>query len=564
MPTKHQNGVATVEVVHFADPWCWWSWGLEPIIRRLKEVYGDQIKVTYRIAGFGHHIPEWRQDYDVVEDQALLAWINHSVSLTKMPIDPQYILKTGVESTWASCTAVKAAQLQSEELGNRFFRRMMETIQVEAKNGSEEEVYLRVAEEVGLDVTQLRKDAKSRKTMELFEEDMKAMNVSFLTLVIVNRRNRRSKAVGEVFTSHPYEEAVEELSGGTLRKKTPTDILEYLERHRQDIVPAKEIAEVFGTSEQDAARRLDILAKGDFLGRRTFGFGTVFWTAADSHAMADKMTIEQVNAAHVSSSVKITSETGMHEVITDAVKGLYTEVAVNPDKTYHFPLGRKATLFVGYPRKEIDQIPETAIESFAGVGYPHVSNAIKAGDTVLDVGSGSGTDVLVASLRTGSKGKVIGLDFTDAMIEKARSNIAKMGAKNVKIVKGDATKIPLEDKSVDVVTSNGVLNLVPEKKKAFREIYRVLKPGGRIQIADIVVEKDVQKACGLIPQLWADCIGGAAVEDDYLKLIRESGFKDSRIVNRLDYFAESPSDNTKRLTRTFGAQTIVVTATKPA
>ncbi len=564
MPTKQQNGPAAVEVVHFADPWCWWSWGLEPIIRRLKEVYGDQIKVTYKTAGFGHHIHEWRQDYDVVEDQALLAWINHSISLTKMPFDPQYILKTKVESTWPACMAVKAAQLQSEELGNHFFRRMMETIQVGAKNGSEEEVYLRVAEEVGLDAAQLRKDAKSRKAVELFEEDMKAMNVSFLTLVIVNRRNGRSKAVGEVFTSHPYEEAVDELSGGALRKKAPTDILEYLERHRQDIVPAKEIAEIFGTSEQDAARRLDVLAKGNLLGRRTFGFGGGFWTAADGRGMADKMTVEQVNAAHVSSSIKITSETDMHDVITNAVKGLYTEVAVNPDKTYHFPLGRKAALFVGYPQGEIKRIPESAVESFAGVGYPHVSNAIKAGDTVLDVGSGSGTDVLVASLRTGPKGKVIGLDFTDAMIEKARTNIANMGAKNVKIVKGDATKIPLDDESVDVVSSNGVLNLVPEKKKAFQEIYRVLKPGGRIQIADIVVEKDVQKACGLIPQLWADCIGGAAVEEDYLKLIKDGGFKDARIVDRLDYFAESPSDNTKRLTKTFGAQTIVVTATKPA
>jgi len=150
------------------------------------------------------------------------------------------------------------------------------------------------------------------------------------------------------------------------------------------------------------------------------------------------------------------------------------------------------------------------------------------------------------------------------MIEKARMNIAKMGAKNVKIMKGDANKIPLGDSSIDVVTSNGVLNLVPDKKKAFQEIYRVLKRGGRIQIADIVVQKDVQKACGLIPQLWADCVGGASVEQDYLQLIRDSGLKNVKILSRLDYFAGSSSDNTKRLTSTFGAETIVVTANKPA
>jgi SAM-dependent methyltransferase len=273
--------------------------------------------------------------------------------------------------------------------------------------------------------------------------------------------------------------------------------------------------------------------------------------------------MEQLNAAHISEASKESSGADFGPVITKAVKGLYTEVAQHPDKPYHFPLGKTALVYVGYPESEINKIPASALESFAGVGYPHASNAIKPGDTVLDIGSGSGTDVLFSSLRTGEKGEAIGLDITDAMIEKARKNIVKMGAKNVKIMKGDAAKIPLEDSSVDVVTSNGVLNLVPDKKKAFQEIYRVLKPGGTIQIADIIVQKDVQKACGLIPQLWADCIGGASVEQDYLQLIRASGFRDVKVINRLDYFAESSSDNTKRLTKTFDAESIVVRATKP-
>ncbi len=270
-----------------------------------------------------------------------------------------------------------------------------------------------------------------------------------------------------------------------------------------------------------------------------------------------------MKVSHITSPSEKLGDKKMEEVITKAVVNLYTQVASDPHKTYHFPLGREALVFVGYRKDELDKLPEGALESFAGVGYPHAGNVIKAGDAVLDIGSGSGTDVLVSSLRTGPKGSVTGLDITDAMIEKARANIAKMGLKNVKIIKGNAKQIPLGDRSVDVVTSNGVLNLVPDKKRAFEEIFRVLKPGGRLQVADIVVQKDVQKVCGLVPQLWADCIGGAALESEYLNTIKKAGFKDVSIIKRLDYFGASPSDNTKRLTRTFGAESVVITANKP-
>jgi len=113
------------------------------------------------------------------------------------------------------------------------------------------------------------------------------------------------------------------------------------------------------------------------------------------------------------------------------------------------------------------------------------------------------------------------------------------------------------------VTSNGVLNLVPDKAAAFREIFRVLKPGGRLQLADIVVQEDVGAVCGLNPQLWADCIGGAAVEDEYLRTIRGTGFRDVRVVRRVDYFSKSGSDSTRRLTKSFGAESVVVAARKP-
>jgi ubiquinone/menaquinone biosynthesis C-methylase UbiE len=156
---------------------------------------------------------------------------------------------------------------------------------------------------------------------------------------------------------------------------------------------------------------------------------------------------------------------------------------------------------------------------------------------------------------------VTGLDVTDAMLAKARANIAKSGLKNIRVVKGDATKMPVDDASVDVVTSNGVLNLVPDKERAFQEIFRVLKPGGKLQLADIVTATDVQAVCGVVPQLWADCIGGASVEKQYLERIKNAGFYDVEVVDRVDYFSKSP-EATRRLTETFGAESVVIAAKK--
>lgn len=244
------------------------------------------------------------------------------------------------------------------------------------------------------------------------------------------------------------------------------------------------------------------------------------------------------------------------------MQSLYTEVATRPEKGYHFPLGLEALRYVGYPEEVLRKLPPKATESFTGVGHPFVSAAIRPGDTVLDIGSGSGTDVLVASLEVGVAGKAYGLDITPAMISKARANIGTMGTRNVQILEGDATKIPLPDACVDVVTSNGVLNLVPDTPAAFREIVRVLKARGHLQLADIIVQEDVGAVCGLNPQLWADCIGGAAVEREYLETIRRAGFRDVRVLKRLDYFAKSSSESTKRTTKTFGAERVVVAAAK--
>ena len=241
---------------------------------------------------------------------------------------------------------------------------------------------------------------------------------------------------------------------------------------------------------------------------------------------------------------------------------MYTDVASNPGKEFHFPTGRAACLFVGYPETELDAIPETAVESFAGVGYPHASGFIHEGDTVLDIGSGSGTDALISCLGTGPSGKVYGLDMTAAMLEKLAANIERMGARNVHPLEGNAEEIPLPDASVDVVTSNGVLNLVPDKARAFAEIHRVLRPGGRVQIADIVVAVPISDECKSNPQLWAECVVGAALEDQYIALFEKAGLGEVEILRRFDYFAGSSSEHTRKIAAGFDAHSIELTMRK--
>lgn len=249
------------------------------------------------------------------------------------------------------------------------------------------------------------------------------------------------------------------------------------------------------------------------------------------------------------------------EFIFKAVADMYTDVATHPEKAFHFPTGRLACLFVGYPGHQLDLIPASAPESFAGVGYPFAAGVIQQGDLVLDIGSGSGTDTLIASTLTGPQGTVYGLDMTRAMLDKLRRNVAKMGAQNVLPLEGNAEEIPLPDSSVDVVTSNGVLNLVPDKARAFAEIARVLKPGGRVQISDISLSKPVSESARSNPKLWAECVVGAVVEDDYLEKLHTAGL-DVELISRFDYFAGSISEDTRRVAHGLGAHSVVLRGRK--
>ena len=252
------------------------------------------------------------------------------------------------------------------------------------------------------------------------------------------------------------------------------------------------------------------------------------------------------------------------ENIFEAVQQMYTDVASKPEMGFHFPTGRPACEFLGYPKEQLDAVPATALESFAGVGYPFNCNAINKGDVVLDIGAGAGTDALISSILTGDTGKVYGLDMTQAMHDKLHANIEKMGATNVEPLLGNAEGIPLDDESVDVITSNGVLNLVPDKQIAFAELYRVLKPGGRFQISDIIIQRCEEELVEAKnnPKLWAECIVGALYEDYYTRWLEEAGFDEVKVLMHQDYFSKSDNEDTRNVAQHFNAESITLSGVK--
>jgi arsenite methyltransferase len=185
-----------------------------------------------------------------------------------------------------------------------------------------------------------------------------------------------------------------------------------------------------------------------------------------------------------------------------AIQDEYEEVAEKPDKGFHFHVGRTLAERLGYPMDEVDQLPESVVESFAGVSNPFAFGHLQPGDIVADLGSGAGFDAILAMRQVGRTGRVIGVDMTPAMLQKARENASKTGHTLVEFREGYLEDLPIADESVDVVISNGVINLTPEKEKALAEAYRILKPGGRMQIADILVQKEVPESARNEVDLW--------------------------------------------------------------
>ena len=191
------------------------------------------------------------------------------------------------------------------------------------------------------------------------------------------------------------------------------------------------------------------------------------------------------------------------EALRNQIEAKYCDVAQKPEQGFHFHTGRPLAAMLDYTEADVDALPESTIESFAGTGNPFLLGKLHEGETVLDIGCGAGFDTLQAAQQVGPTGRVIALDMTEEMLEKTRLGADTLGLTNVDTKLGYAEELPAEDGSVDVVISNGVINLTPDKMAVMQEVYRVLKPGGRFQIADIIVQKPVDQDAKDDIDLWS-------------------------------------------------------------
>jgi arsenite methyltransferase len=190
-------------------------------------------------------------------------------------------------------------------------------------------------------------------------------------------------------------------------------------------------------------------------------------------------------------------------LLRSEIQRTYADVSTQPDQEYIFPTGRAWALDLGYPTDLLARVPEGSCESFAGVANPFSMGSLMPGEDVLDVGCGAGMDSLVAAQMVGATGSVTGIDMTPEMVAKARGSVAEMGLDTVRIVEGSAEHLPFDDASFDVVISNGVIDLIPDKDAVFSEITRVLRPGGRIQLADVTIQRPVSEESKRDIDLWA-------------------------------------------------------------
>lgn len=191
------------------------------------------------------------------------------------------------------------------------------------------------------------------------------------------------------------------------------------------------------------------------------------------------------------------------ELLRSEIQRTYAAVSGEPDRDFMFPTGRAWAQDLGYPAELLERVPDASCESFAGVANPFALAPLGIGEDVLDVGCGAGMDSLIAAQMVGPTGSVTGIDMTSEMIAKARRSVAEAGLDTVTIVEGSAERLPFPDASFDVVISNGVIDLIPDKDAVFSEIVRVLRPGGRIQLADVTIQRPVSEEGRRDVDLWA-------------------------------------------------------------
>jgi arsenite methyltransferase len=243
--------------------------------------------------------------------------------------------------------------------------------------------------------------------------------------------------------------------------------------------------------------------------------------------------------------------------LEEKVQRMYRAVATKPRGAYHFELGRSLAERLGYPADVLDVLPEGAIESFAGVGYFFDLAEPRPAESVVDLGSGSGMDVFFACTRVGPQGRVLGVDFTAEQRSKATALAVDAGFDQAEFRAGRIEHLPVDDETVDCVISNGVINLSSDKHAVFAEAARVLRPGGRLAIADIVSEHQFKESIVCDADLWASCIAGAAQEDTYRQAIEAAGLR-VKDIRRNTY--EFISQRARRASAKYGVKSISLLA----
>ncbi len=240
------------------------------------------------------------------------------------------------------------------------------------------------------------------------------------------------------------------------------------------------------------------------------------------------------------------------EALRASVRDKYRAVATDPQGAFHFHTGRPLADLLGYDRTLVDRLPDRAVESFAGVANPFSLYPLGQDDRVVDVGSGAGFDAFVAAELVGPDGRVVGVDMTPEMLAKSRETAELLGLDHVEFREGILEDLPVDDGWADVVISNGVLNLAADKPHAFREIFRVLRPGGRLQFADIALGRPVPEKAACDIDLWTDCIAGGLAVDGWEALLRDAGFEEIEIGEPVDTFGNAPGERNARTYEVYG------------
>jgi SAM-dependent methyltransferase len=222
-----------------------------------------------------------------------------------------------------------------------------------------------------------------------------------------------------------------------------------------------------------------------------------------------------------------------HDEIKEAVRDKYSQVAKDPCATFNFPVGKAFALKVGYPKDILDRLPQSMYESFTGANNPQPFIELKEGEIVLDLGCGAGLDLYFYAKAIGAQGKVYGLDISEDMVNKARENMRRLAIENAEIITGHSDELPFADNFFDIVASNGIYNLSPDKEVVMREVYRVLKQGARTVFCEIVLKESFSEDERKSANDWFRCIGGALVEKDFLALMEKTGFKNIEVISKI-------------------------------